>query len=169
MKKSRAVIIAVIVVLVVVAGFALLHKSSKPAANTTTSNVNTTSVTNAILTTKTDPKLGKYLTNSSGMTLYTYNGDTSGVSNCSGSCLASWPAYQVSSSSTSLPAGVGTIKRTDNGEAQYTYNRMPLYTFVGDSQGRVTGNGVDNFRVATPAVSSTTSTTKTTSSSPYNY
>ncbi|HTB48698.1 MAG TPA: hypothetical protein VK712_01300 [Verrucomicrobiae bacterium] len=114
------------------------------------------------------------------MALYTYGADTSGTSNCTGSCLSSWPAYQDTGSTAGLPTGISTIKRTDNGEIQYTYNGMPLYTFVGDSSGQVTGNGVSNFSVAKPAAasasqpattpaasSSAQSTSNSSSASPY--
>jgi predicted lipoprotein with Yx(FWY)xxD motif len=108
-------------------------------------------VNNAVLVTKTSPSLGNYLADPSGRALYTYGGDTAGLSNCSGACLMAWPAYQATGSVSSLPAGVGTIKRSDNGETQYTYQGLPLYYFASDSGGSVTGNGIENFRVAVPA------------------
>jgi predicted lipoprotein with Yx(FWY)xxD motif len=168
MKNSTKIIGAVVVVVVIVGGIAFFHMSPKPAAsNKDTSNTTTTS--NAILVTKTSSSLGNYLAEPNGDPLYTYNGDTSGVSNVTGSLLASWPAYQDKGSTTGLPSGVSTIKRTDNGQIQYTYNGMPLYTFVADSSGNVTGNGVSNFVVAKPTASSssqsTTPATTTSSSS----
>jgi predicted lipoprotein with Yx(FWY)xxD motif len=108
-------------------------------------------VNNAVLTTKTASSIGNYLADPNGRALYTYNADTPGVSNCTGGCLAAWPAYQDKGSTTGLPTGVGTIKRSDNGEIQYTYQGLPLYYFINDSGGTVTGNGVENFRVAMPA------------------
>jgi predicted lipoprotein with Yx(FWY)xxD motif len=165
MKKNSTMIIGVIVILVIIiGGYAIFHKSSKTApytapsttsSNTTTPSTSTntpstTGVNNAVLTTKTSSSLGQYLADANGDSLYTFGGDTAGVSNCTGSCLASWPAYQDKGSTTGLPTNVSTIKRTDNGEIQYTYKGMPLYTFAGDSQGQVTGNGVSNFTVAKP-------------------
>jgi predicted lipoprotein with Yx(FWY)xxD motif len=42
-----------------------------------------------------------------------------------------------------LPGTVRTIKRTDGSE-QLTYNRHPLYTYVGDSApGQATGNNLN--------------------------
>jgi predicted lipoprotein with Yx(FWY)xxD motif len=168
MKKSSTILIGIIIVLVlIVGGYAVFHKSpSKPVAsnNSSAQNKATTAVNDSVLITKTNPSLGSYLAEPNGDALYTYNGDTSGVSNCTGSCLASWPAYQDKGSTTSLPTGIGTIKRADNGEIQYTYNGMPLYTFVGDSNGQVTGNGVSNFIVAKPTASTSSSSSATTSS-----
>lgn len=158
--SKNSVITVVIIVLIVLAGgsYALFHKSyMKPAAAPSQTGSGTSTATGAVLVTKTDANLGQYLADANGQALYTYGGDTSGVSNCTGSCLANWPAYIASSSTTSLPAGVSTIKRSDNGKMQYTYNGMPLYTFVGDSAGQVTGNGVSDFSIAKPSSASSSS------------
>jgi predicted lipoprotein with Yx(FWY)xxD motif len=179
MKKSNSIIIVIVVIIVLIGGgYALFHKSSKPTpastASTSSKSSSAPAVNTAVLITKTDPKLGQYLADPSGRALYTYGGDSAGVSNCTGSCLADWPAYQDKGSTTSLPAGVSTIKRTDNGETQYTYMGLPLYYFVSDGSGQVTGNGVDNFSVAKPTASSASSsssqsTTNSSSSSSYPY
>ena len=146
MKRNLAILIAVIIL--AVGAYAIFHKSNKPtpsSTNNSTKQTSSSTVNNSVLTTKTDPSLGQYLADPSGKALYIYNADTSGVSNCTGSCLSNWPIYQATTSATNLPAGVSTIKRSDNGQTQYTYNGMPLYYFTGDSAGQVTGNGVENF------------------------
>lgn len=165
-KNSKIALIIVVVIVVAGGAYMLLHKSSK--STTTTKSASSTSaaaVNNAVLITKTDSSVGQYLADPSGKALYTYNADTSGVSNCTGSCLTAWPAYVDTGSTTGLPAGVSTIKRTDNGQVQYTYNGMPLYYFVSDSSGQVTGNGVQNFSVAKPAAASSSSSSSSTPSS----
>jgi predicted lipoprotein with Yx(FWY)xxD motif len=53
-------------------------------------------------------------------------------------------------STTGLPANISTIKRSDNGQIQYTYKGMPLYYFASDTKGQVTGNAVSGFYVAKP-------------------
>jgi predicted lipoprotein with Yx(FWY)xxD motif len=155
-NKNSTVIGIVIVIIVVVGGFAVFHKSSKktPASTSSSTQSSASTVNNAVLVTKTSASIGSYLAEPNGDALYTYGGDSSGVSTVTGSLLASWPAYQDKGATTGLPANVGTIKRTDNGEIQYTYKGMPLYTFVSDSAGQVTGNGVSNFSVATPEAAS---------------
>src|ERR1700683_4021594 len=99
MKKDVAIVGGIIVVVVVVAGgYAIFHKSPKVTTISTTSSSaksassvpNEPAVDNAVLTTKTNATLGQYLADPSGKALYTYGGDSSGVSNCTGSCLASW-------------------------------------------------------------------------------
>jgi predicted lipoprotein with Yx(FWY)xxD motif len=153
MKKNVWIIIIVIVlVIAAIGGYALFHKSSKTTI-TSSSPATTTYTTNSssaeIIQTKTFSGVGQYLVDSSGNTLYTYSKDTNGVSNCSGSCLYSWPIYSPSSSSAALPANVTIITRLD-GSKQYAYKGMPLYTFTSDSSGQVNGNGVSDFNVAKP-------------------
>jgi predicted lipoprotein with Yx(FWY)xxD motif len=177
MSKNASAIIGIIVVIVIaVGGYAIFHKSSpKTITTTTTSQSKAAAVNNAVLVTKTSASLGEYLAEPNGQALYTYGGDSSGVSKVTGSLLASWPAYVDKGATTGLPTNVGTITRSDNGEIQYTYKGMPLYTFVADTGGQVTGNGVSNFQIATPAAPATPATPATpaapssSSSSNYNY
>jgi predicted lipoprotein with Yx(FWY)xxD motif len=164
MKKNTTVIIGIVVILVVIiGGYAIFHKSPNMTASTSPSagKSSAPAVNNAVLVTKTNASLGSYLAEPNGAALYTYNGDSSGVSTVTGSLLASWPAYQDTGSTSGLPSGVGTIKRTDNGQTQFTYNGMPLYTFVSDNNGQVTGNGVANFSVAKPAAAASSQSTTT--------
>lgn len=118
--------------------------TKKPAASTKTQTT-----AGQIITTKTDAKYGQYLAGSKGLPLYTYGGDTSGKSNCSGSCLTDWPIYSATSAPATLPANVTVVKRADGG-SQYAYKGLPLYTFSGDSAGNVTGDGVSDFHLAKP-------------------
>lgn len=165
MKNSASILVGLVVLIVVViGGFAVFHKSSKttsssysaPAANVkgnasqAASAANNAAVNNAVLATKTGSSVGSYLANPDGNALYTYGADSSTTSNCTGACLSTWPPYQDTGSTTGLPTNISTIKRSDNGQTQYTYKGKPLYTFSSDSNGQVTGNGVNNFNVAKP-------------------
>lgn len=117
------------------------------AANTQTEVPNNT--TNAaVVVTKTDSKGSKYLADTKSATLYTYSSDTAGVSNCTGDCLTAWPIYKAATT-TNLPDNITVIKRSD-GTSQYAYNGMPLYFYSSDSIGKVTGDGISGFKVATP-------------------
>jgi predicted lipoprotein with Yx(FWY)xxD motif len=169
-KKSSATILAIIVIVVilVVGGFLLFHDSGKSTDNSSSTMSNSSSQSSDAIITKTSSSQGKYLATADGKALYTYNADKPGVSNCTGSCLSDWPAYTASGSTGNLPAGVGTIKRSDDGKTQYTYKDMPLYTFTGDSNGQVNGDGVENFslaKVSTAPASSSNQTDTTPSQS----
>ncbi|MCL4389878.1 MAG: hypothetical protein M1484_00860 [Patescibacteria group bacterium] len=82
---------------------------------------------------------GPVLTDAKGMTLYTYDKDTAGVSNCSGSCLANWPAFRQASPSAMMEANLSVIVATK----QYTWKGLPLYYYIGDKKpGDMTGDGL---------------------------
>lgn len=84
---------------------------------------------------------GDFLVGPSGMTLYVFDKDKPGVSNCTDSCTVLWPPYKMGSTS-ALPANVATLKRPD-GSLQYTYKNMPLYYYVPDKKpGDVLGDGI---------------------------
>jgi len=89
--------------------------------------------------------LGQTLVDGQGRTLYLFEADKPGKSNCTGACTSAWPPY-VSHGTPQAGTGVtgallGTSIRGD-GAAQVTYDGKPLYTFVKDNEPRtVTGNG----------------------------
>jgi predicted lipoprotein with Yx(FWY)xxD motif len=70
------------------------------------------------------------LTNKSGMTVYTFDKDSGGKSNCTGQCLAIWPAVSPRDIS---GAGIGSVTRED-GSKQATFKGQPIYLFAGDSK-----------------------------------
>jgi predicted lipoprotein with Yx(FWY)xxD motif len=94
-------------------------------------------------------KLGTYLVNGSGRTLYLFQKDTSPRSRCSGACAAEWPplltAGKASASGSVHKALLGASRRAD-GTTQVTYKGHPLYTFSGDRKaGDVNGQGISAF------------------------
>jgi predicted lipoprotein with Yx(FWY)xxD motif len=86
----------------------------------------------------------RVLTNGKGLTLYSFAPDTPTTSRCYGSCAAYWPPVTGPATAASgLPGHVGTIRRTD-GSLQLTYNRHPLYTYIGDTApGQASGNNLN--------------------------
>jgi len=91
-------------------------------------------------------KAGEYLADPQGRALYYFKKDEAGKSNCSGDCLANWPAF--TQEDFAVPEGFDkkdfdTITREDNGKKQVTYKGFPLYYFAKDLQkGDVNGQGV---------------------------
>jgi predicted lipoprotein with Yx(FWY)xxD motif len=102
----------------------------------------------AMINVATDAKLGKFLVDGKGMTLYMFKKDALDKSNCSGGCLKAWPPL-LSKGTPAFGAGVddsrlGTITLAD-GTLQVTYNHMPLYYYVQDKAvGDITGQDVGN-------------------------
>ncbi len=95
----------------------------------------------------TSPKLGNYLVDGEGNSLYYFTKDSSGASVCNGDCIKNWPAFSASGfvlPSALNPDDFGTIQRSD-GASQVTYKGYPLYYWVKDGmRGDVTGQGVGN-------------------------
>jgi len=94
-------------------------------------------------------RLGKILVDSRGRTLYVLSADSARKSTCFGACAQNWPPLRASRRPTvgrGLRASkIGTIRRRD-GKPQVTYNRHPLYRFVGDTRaGQTHGQGIVAF------------------------
>ncbi len=91
-------------------------------------------------------KLGSFLVDDKGMTLYLFTKDTPNTSTCYGKCAAAWPPL-LTAGTPVAGNGVdaskfGTTMRTD-GTTQVTYNGWPLYYFAKDkAPGDVTGQNV---------------------------
>jgi predicted lipoprotein with Yx(FWY)xxD motif len=101
-----------------------------------------------VLTAKNDPHLGPILADQAGMTLYTYQQDQPGTSNCSDTCVTTWPPLTVPFG-TELKGGprvkgeIGTLQRAD-GKLQVTYNQLPVYRYSGDTSPQdARGEGMD--------------------------
>ncbi|MBC7778692.1 MAG: hypothetical protein H7125_01180 [Proteobacteria bacterium] len=79
------------------------------------------------------------LANRDGRTLYTFTKDSAGKSNCSGGCIAAWPAFTVANPA--LAGGDFTIVTRDDGAQQWAFKGQPLYFFAGDQKpGDVNGD-----------------------------
>jgi predicted lipoprotein with Yx(FWY)xxD motif len=93
-----------------------------------------------------DGKLGSFLTDAKGMTLYIFKKDSPGKSACAGPCVDKWPLYyreKVGLTGDLKADDFGTITR-DDGKKQTTYKKMPLYYFAGDKAANETkGQGVN--------------------------
>jgi len=132
----------------VAAGAATPH-----ASGSTTPLVNATQATVHTATTQVGAKTETVLVNAEGLPLYYYQADTAKKSQVSGVLAQLWPAVVSAKPTASGVKGkVASVKQADG--RQVTYNGHFLYTFVDDTPGHVTGQGVSNFFVATPGVRS---------------
>ncbi|HTJ57430.1 MAG TPA: hypothetical protein VL418_07710 [Devosiaceae bacterium] len=95
----------------------------------------------AIKTTTIDGK--NVLTDAKGMTLYTYDKDTAGVTNCYEKCAQAWPPALAPTGATA--SGDFTLVARKDGGNMWAYKGMPLYGWVKDKKaGDVTGDMVGN-------------------------
>lgn len=87
--------------------------------------------------------LGTVLADAKGMTLYTFDKDEPGKSNCTGECAEYWPPAMATESD--KPTGGLTIIKRPDGNMQWADDGKPLYTFAKDKKpGDVTGDKVKN-------------------------
>jgi predicted lipoprotein with Yx(FWY)xxD motif len=91
------------------------------------------------------------LVNSGGLPLYFYRPDTAAKSLVTGGVAALWPALTSAAPTAAGATGTLTVVHDAHGH-QVAYNGHLLYTFTSDHPGQVTGQGVQNFFVATPGL-----------------
>ena len=143
------------------------HPGSRPAASQqAAATVRTVQATVA-------GKTETILVNGQGLPLYYYLSDTAAKSVVTGGLAALWPPLTSAS-----PAGTGLTGKlaavTDIHGDQVAYNGHLLYTFADDRAGQVTGQGVQDFFVATPGLRAITgspapSAPAAPSGNPYGY
>ena len=86
-----------------------------------------------------DTAAGKVWTDDKGMTLYTYDKDAKGKSNCNDQCAKAWPPFAAPADAKA--DGKWTIIDRADGTKMWAYNDKPLYTFARDKKaGDITGD-----------------------------
>jgi len=87
-----------------------------------------------------DSSMGKIYTDAKGMTLYTFDKDESGKSNCYDQCAVNWPPFMAEADAAA--EGEWTIVERTDGSKQWAYDGKPLYLWIQDkAPGDVTGEG----------------------------
>ena len=98
-----------------------------------------------------DSAKGKTLVDAKGMTLYTYDRDTTaGKSACNGNCATNWPPLMASAGAKA--EGAWTVITRDDGGKQWAYKGKPLYFWKDDKKaGDAEGDGRNNiWHIAAP-------------------
>ena len=136
--------------------------SNSTSSTTSPSTSSAAGGSSAVVKAVTVPTYGLILTNTSGLPLYTLSGS------CTGACASAWPALTVTAGTTpaqvaGVTGAIGVAKQA-NGTYQVTYKGSPLYTFVSDSSGQVTGQNVAGFSVVGVSGSAGSATTTSTPS-----
>lgn len=81
------------------------------------------------------------LTDANGMTLYIFDKDAPGVTNCYEQCAVNWPPLIADASAT--PEGEFTLVDRTDGTKMWAYKGWPLYYWKDDvNPGDTTGDGV---------------------------
>ena len=88
-----------------------------------------------------DTAKGEILTDAKGMTLYTFDKDAKGMSNCYDDCATKWPPLMAAAGAAA--DGDYTHVARKDGSMQWAYDGRPLYLWQKDKKpGDVTGDGV---------------------------
>jgi predicted lipoprotein with Yx(FWY)xxD motif len=86
--------------------------------------------------------IGKVLTDHKMMTLYTFDKDQPGKSNCNGTCANHWPPLMAPADA--KPSGDWSVITRADGSKQWAYKGHPLYGWEKDTKpGDTTGDGVN--------------------------
>lgn len=109
------------------------------------------------------------LANKEGKTLYMFDKDAAGKSNCNGGCAAAWPPFMVANPA--LAGGDFSIVKREDGAPQWAFKGMPLYFFAGDAKaGDANGDNQGGVWHVIRSESKKTSTAPASGySSSYNY
>jgi predicted lipoprotein with Yx(FWY)xxD motif len=162
MRNPRITIAAIAVAAAAVGGVTVATASGSPSSAASAGSVSVTSSASSardlaavsIVRTARATVQGKsetILVDAKGLPLYTYKPDTPTTSHVTGKLAALWPPLDAPSSVVQGANGVLTSVATSNGD-QVAYQGHFLYTFVEDGPGHVTGQGVQDFFVATPGL-----------------
>ena len=97
---------------------------------------------------KSNDKIGNYLVNEEGMTLYYFDNDPAKTSTCLEGCAATWPPFHaeyIDSPGEMASSDFDEIGRVD-GVYQTTYKGRPLYLYSGDrNPGEINGEGMNGL------------------------
>jgi predicted lipoprotein with Yx(FWY)xxD motif len=140
-RRSYLALIAVPVLAVALAACGGSSNSSGTSDSKTTATASSDTVS-----TKSISGVGTVLVDSKGDALYTNNQDTSSNMACTASCQTIWPALMAPSGGKPTSSDSAIQAKLGVANGQVTYGGKPLYTFVQDSPGQASGNGVtDSF------------------------
>jgi predicted lipoprotein with Yx(FWY)xxD motif len=137
----------------IAAGCGSSKKSSSSATSQGTTHALTQATTPAAapslkITTKHAKGLGTILAvGSTKLSVYLFEADRAGHSNCSGACAKLWPPVTgtAAAGGAAMSADLGTITRSD-GTTQVTYHGHPLYYYSKDKDsGDAYGQGLKSY------------------------
>ena len=147
MRHPKIIIAGIgLAVVAVGGGITAASASGSPAASTSAASATVRTASAAV-----GGQAETILVNNRGLPLYYYRPDTATRSLVTGGLAHLWPPLTSAAPAASGVSGKLAVLNDVNGR-QVTYNGHPLYTFVGDHTRQVTGQGFQNFFVATPGL-----------------
>ena len=116
------------------------------SSNTYDTNKNSNQATNADYMSSNSgymgsTSIGSVMTTPNGMTVYTFDKDQTGASNCYGECATHWPPVMAAGDAQAY--GHMTLVSRNDGQRQWAYDDKPLYTYHDDAmRGDVEGDNL---------------------------
>ncbi len=151
--RNPRIIIAGLAVAAVAAGggVAAASAGSSPASSAPSAGQSAAAATVRTAPAAVADRTETILVNARGLPLYYYRPDTAAKSLVTGGLARLWPPLTSAAPAAAGVNGKLTVLNDAHGH-QVAYNRHLLYTFIDDRAGQVTGQGVQNFFVATPGL-----------------
>ena len=168
MQRPKIIIASVAVAAIAAVGgttAALASGSSSSAAPTSSTAPASSAATVSTAQASVNGKTETILVDGHGMPLYYYQPDTATQSAVTGQLAVLWPPLTSAAPTATGLSGKVTAVMDGHG-SQVAYNGHLLYTFVTDSPDHVTGQGVQNFFVATPGMATLAGTPASAASPP---
>jgi predicted lipoprotein with Yx(FWY)xxD motif len=156
MRNPRLTVSVVVIALLVAIGVFSITAATNNQTHSPASGSGATTIHTATATVGGQSE--SILVDAKGDPLYTYKPDTATTSRVPGQLAALWPPVVSTTPTISGAQGTVTSVATTNGN-QVSYNGHFLYSFVDDSPGHVTGQGVQDFFVATPTTGGSSAST----------
>jgi len=165
--RNPRIIIAGLAVAAVAAGggVAAASAGSSPASSAPSAGQSAAAATVRTAPAAVEGKTETVLVNSRGLPLYFYPPDMAAKSLVTGGLARLWPPLVSAAPTAAGVTGKLTVVKDVNGD-QVAYNGHLLYTFTSDHAGQVTGQGFQNFFVATPRIPPIASASAPTSTGP---
>ena len=158
MRHPKLLIAGIGLAAVAAAGATAAAAAGGPSASYSATGHSATAATVRTAPAAVAGKTHTILVNSSGLPLYFYQPDTATKSLVTGGVAALWPPLTSAAPTAAGARGTLTVVNDAHGH-QVAYNGHLLYTFTSDHAGQVTGQGVQNFFVATPGLAPLASST----------
>ena len=171
MRHPRIIVGGIgLAVVAAVGGVTAASAGSSPAASTRAASAPAAGHGAVTATVRTAPatvagKTETILVNAHGLPLYFYRPDTAAKSFVTGGLARLWPPLTSAAPTAAGASGKVTLVNDAHGR-QVAYNGHLLYTFTTDHPGQVTGQGFQNFFVATPGLAPITAAAARTGTAP---
>jgi predicted lipoprotein with Yx(FWY)xxD motif len=151
MRNPRIIIAGLAVAAVAAGGVTVASAGSSPASSALSAGQSAATATVRTAPAAVAGRTETILVNARGLPLYYYRPDTAAKSLVTGGLARLWPPLTSAAPAAAAVNGKLTVLNDAHGH-QVAYNGHLLYTFIDDHAGQVTGQGVQNFFVATPGL-----------------